>query len=71
MDSKCLRLSTSQRNGFLLYLYYIKYSLGWKPSLYRIGAGCCSIIIVQALQSLQFDNKQQARVFFMFVHKLT
>ena len=35
---------------------------GW-IILYRIGAGCCSIITKRAFQSLQLDNRQQARVF--------
>ncbi len=35
---------------------------GW-IILYRISASCCSIIGVWAYQSLQFDNRQHARVF--------
>lgn len=37
--------------------------------LYRImGAGYCSIIGIRALQSLQFNNRQLARVFLCPVH---
>ncbi len=60
MDSKCLRLSTSQRNGFLLCLLYSN-SIG---VVYdgnhnnRIGAGCCSIITTQVFQSLRINNRQ-------------
>ena len=32
--------------------------------LYRIGAGCCSIIGLRAYQSLILDNRQRPRYFY-------
>ena len=58
MDSKCLRLlricsSTIFIGGLLLY---------------RIGAGCCSIIVRRALLEPLSYNRQHARAIFMPVH---
>ena len=46
-----------------LTTYMFIYHFYGRIILYRIGAGCCSIIVVRAYQSLQFDNRQQTRVF--------
>lgn len=45
-----------------LTTYMFIYLYGWIV-LYRIGAGCCSIITTRAYQSLLLNNRQHARVF--------
>lgn len=47
-----------------LITYSVSISDGWIV-LYRISAGFCSIIFTRAYQSLQIDNRQRARVFYV------
>ncbi|GEM_PF-2483598 len=48
-----------------LVTYKFIYHCYGKSVLYRISAGCCSIIVGGAYQSLMLNNRQLVRVFFM------